>query len=301
MNDELVNVQLHGVLAEQVGRDTWNIAVSSVGEALRAIESQSKKLFKNLIKNDKENVKYRVLINKKDFLYDEEKDINTKEGINSSELIRNYKNLDSIDIVPVVEGADFKDIFAIVTGVVLIALGVFTFGSTSFLGASLIMGGVGLVAAGIANLLTPMPEFGDFREIEGGGRRSYLFSGPENTVREGGPVFIGYGRLLVGSQVIQSSVQTFDVKSGNTKNQSNLTDKPYWGREIYGLDYRDRIKNAEGTVQEMMKQRVEAWNNASFESDECGPDNQIVKNPNTILTSNGDDFEVDQTIEKDAE
>ena len=65
MNDKLVNVQLHGVLAEQVGRDTWNIAVSSVGEALRAIESQSKKLFKNLIKNDKENVKYRVLINKK--------------------------------------------------------------------------------------------------------------------------------------------------------------------------------------------------------------------------------------------
>ena len=96
-------------------------------------------------------------------------------------------------------------------------------------------------------------------------------------------------------------MQTFDVKSGNTKNQSNLTDKPYWGREIYGLDYRDRIKNAEGTVQEMMKQRVEDWNNASFESDECGPDNQIVKNPNTILTSNGDDFEVDQTIEKDAE
>ena len=176
----------------------------------------------------------------------------------------------------------------------------FTFGSTSFLGASLIVGGVGLVAAGIANLLTPMPEFGDFREIEGGGRRSYLFSGPENTVREGGPVFIGYGRLLVGSQVIQSSVQTFDVVSGNTKNQSNLTNMPYWGREIYGLDYRDRIKNTEGTVQEMMKQRVEDWNNASFESDECGPDNQIVKNPNTILTSNGDDFEVDQTIEKDA-
>ena len=298
MNDKLVNVQLHGVLAEQVGRDTWNIAVSSVGEALRAIESQSKKLFKNLIKNDKENVKYRVLINKKDFLYDEEKDINTKEGINSSELIRNYKNLDSIDIVPVVEGADFKDIFAIVTGVVLIALGVFTFGSTSFLGASLIMGGVGLVAAGIANLLTPMPEFGDFREIEGGGRRSYLFSGPENTVREGGPVFIGYGRLLVGSQVIQSSVQTFDVVSGNTKNQSNLTDMPYWGREIYGLDYRDRIKNTEGTVQEMMKQRVEDWNNASFESDECGPEGLKIGSATTLLTSNGDDYSVNYSEDK---
>ena len=285
MNQQLVNVQLHGILAEQVGREDWNISVSSVGEALRAIESQTKKLFKNLIKNDKENVRYRVLINKKDFLYDQEKDINTREGINSSELIRDYKNLKSIDIVPIVEGADFKDIFAIVTGIVLIALGVFTFGATSFLGASLIMSGVGLMAAGIANLLTPMPEFGDFREIEGGGRRSYLFSGPENTVREGGPVFIGYGRLMVGSQVVQSSIETFDVRSGLRKNEGKLTREDYWGNERYGLEYRDRVQNSSGTVQNMMRKRVEEWNKASFESDECGSDFQIVKDPVVVITT----------------
>tara|TARA_Y100000356_G_C11255664_1_gene289950 strand:+ start:558 stop:1454 length:897 start_codon:yes stop_codon:yes gene_type:complete len=285
MNQQLVNVQLHGILAEQVGREDWNISVSSVGEALRAIESQTKKLFKNLIKNDKENVRYRVLINKKDFLYDQEKDINTREGINSSELIRDYKNLKSIDIVPIVEGADFKDIFAIVTGIVLIALGVFTFGATSFLGASLIMSGVGLMAAGIANLLTPMPEFGDFREIEGGGRRSYLFSGPENTVREGGPVFIGYGRLMVGSQVVQSSIETFDVRSGLRKNEGKLTREDYWGNERYGLEYRDRVQNSSGSVKKMMKKRVEEWNKASFESDECGSDFQIVKDPVVVITT----------------
>ena len=285
MNEQLVNVQLHGILAEQVGREDWNISVSSVGEALRAIESQTKKLFKNLIKNDKENIRYRVLINKKDFLYDQEKDINTREGINSSELIRDYKNLKSIDIVPIVEGADFKDIFAIVTGIVLIALGVFTFGATSFLGASLIMSGVGLMAAGIANLLTPMPEFGDFREIEGGGRRSYLFSGPENTVREGGPVFIGYGRLMVGSQVVQSSIETFDVRSGLRKNEGKLTREDYWGNERYGLEYRDRVQNSSGTVQNMMKKRVEEWKKASFESDECGSDFQIVKDPVVVITT----------------
>ena len=285
MNEQLVNVQLHGILAEQVGREDWNISVSSVGEALRAIESQTKKLFKNLIKNDKENVRYRVLINKKDFLYDQEKDINTREGINSSELIRDYKNLKSIDIVPIVEGADFKDIFAKVNGIVLIALGVFTFGATSFLGASLIMSGVGLMAAGIANLLTPMPEFGDFREIEGGGRRSYLFSGPENTVREGGPVFIGYGRLMVGSQVVQSSIETFDVRSGLRKNEGKLTREDYWGNERYGLEYRDRVQNSSGTVQNMMRKRVEEWNKASFESDECGSDFQIVKDPVVVITT----------------
>ena len=34
---------------------------------------------------------------------------------------------------------------------------------------------------------------------------SYLFSGPVNVLNEGGPVPIGYGRLIVGSQVIMSA------------------------------------------------------------------------------------------------
>ena len=285
MNNNLVNVQLHGVLADQVGRGTWEIAVSSVGEALRAIESQSKKLFRNLIENHKKNIKYRVLINKKDFLYDEEKDLSTREGINSSELVRNYKKIESIDIVPILEGADIKDIFAIVTGIVLIALGVFTFGATSFLGASLIMSGVGLMAAGIANLLTPMPEFDDFREIEGGGRRSYTFAGPENTVREGGPVFIGYGRLMVGSQVVQASIQTFDVKSGEKKNEGKLTRADYWGNERYGLDYRDRIQNTSATVQNMMRKRVKEWNETTFDPNECGPEFKIIKDGVMVIST----------------
>ena len=130
-----------------------------------------------------------------------------------------------------------------------------------------------------------MPEFGDFREIEGGGRRSYLFSGPENTVREGGPVFIGYGRLMVGSQVVQSSIETFDVRSGLRKNEGKLTREDYWGNERYGLEYRDRVQNSSGTVQNMMRKRVEEWNKASFESDECGSDFQIVKDPVVVITT----------------
>ena len=302
MKDKLVSIKLHGVLADQIGRDIWKLSVSSVGEALRAIDAQSKKLFSSFIQNDKDNIKYRVLINNKDFLYDESQDLNTEEGVRSSELAMNHKNLESIDIVPVIEGADFKDVFAIVTGIVLIALGVWV-GVGTFLGGSLVVGGIGLMAAGIANLLMPMPEFGDFREIEGGGRRSYLFAGPENTVREGGPVYIGYGRLLVGSQVIQSSIQTFDVASGETKNRKigDLTKYPYWGEEYYGLDYRDKVKNNAGTVQKMIAQRRKDWTSTKGKADECGPENKIIKHGTTIVTADGDDFVVDRNmpIEKD--
>ena len=89
------------------------------------------------------------------------------------------------------------------------------------------MGGIGLVAAGIANLLTPEPEFDDFREIEGGGRPSYIFSGPQNTVREGGPVFVGYGRLLIGSHVIQTSLDNFNADAEVTLNNT-------WGLQGQG-------------------------------------------------------------------
>ena len=63
--------------------------------------------------------------------------------------------------------------------------------------------GVQLASQGIANLLAEPPEYEDFRDIEVGNKRaSYLFNGASNTVNEGGPVPIGYGRLIVGSQVI---------------------------------------------------------------------------------------------------
>ena len=85
--------------------------------------------------------------------------------------------------------------------------------------------------SGISMLLTPKPEFGDFREIEGSGARaSYMFGGPENTVREGGPVFVGYGRLLVGSHVIQTSADTFDASAEVTLNDT-------WGEGKEGLMY----------------------------------------------------------------
>ena len=98
------------------------------------------------------------------------------------------------------------------------------------------MGAVGLIAAGITNLLTPMPKFGDFREIEQGGAKSCLFNGPENTIREGGPVFVGYGRLLVGSQVIQSAADTVNI-------DADVRAGPQWGNQSNTLLY--NIPNAD--------------------------------------------------------
>ena len=263
----LVNIKLHGVLSKQLGRSEWKLNVKSVGEAIRGIESNTKKLYKQLMENDKKSIKYRVVINDNDFLMEDGKDPDSLEDLANSELAIKRSTLKKIDIVPVIEGSDdIMSIFTIVLGVALIfagGVGLGLFGapawssgafaamgaggwSAAFSGA-LMLGGIGLVASGVSNLLTPMPQFGDFREIEGGGNRSYLFNGPENTVREGGPVFVGYGRLLIGSHVIQSASDTVDY-------EAEVKPKDTWGETKYGLLY--NIPNAAG----LLKTATDNWN-----------------------------------------
>jgi len=231
----LTNIKVHGILAEQLGRKEWKLSVNSVSDAIRGVEANCKKFYKTLWENDRKNIKYRVLINKKDFAIEEGKDPNTLEGLYSSELTLNNPNIKTIDIVPVVEGAgdNAMAIVTIIVGVAMIAIGagvLFPMMMSKAMSTALILGGVGLVAAGVTNLLTPMPKFGDFREIEQGGSKSYLFNGPENTIREGGPVYVAYGRLLVGSHVIQSAVDTLDI-------DAEVQPKDEWGNPTDGLKY----------------------------------------------------------------
>lgn len=204
----LVNIQLHGHLGQEIGQ-TWNLAVTSVGEAIHAINCLTGKLYKYLTKKDKEGAQYRVLINGRDFKYNEKPSIDDLESIRTSELAMISNTLKTIDVVPIVEGDG--DIGAIILGVVLVVVGIFVPGLGVF-GAALIIGGIGLIAAGIINLLSSPPQFEDFR---GGGKQSYLFNGPTNVTNEGGPVPVGYGRLLVGSQVISASYEISDRDASN--------------------------------------------------------------------------------------
>ena len=75
----------------------------------------------------------------------------------------------------------------------------------------LLIAGVGLVAAGVSNLLAETPKFADFKDpgAKKSFGQSYLFDGPEGTAGEGGPVPIGYGRLIVGGVAITA---TYEIK-----------------------------------------------------------------------------------------
>ena len=73
--------------------------------------------------------------------------------------------------------------------------------------------GASLLFAGLSDMLSKPPDLPEDRLITNPSSdpqalsQSYLFGGPVNVINEGGPVPIGYGRLVVGSQVILTSYE----------------------------------------------------------------------------------------------
>jgi predicted phage tail protein len=232
----MVKVNIHGILAEKINRKSMDLSVSSVGEAVRAIESNTKLLYKNLYELDKKNIKYRILINEKDFkIFKSEDQIRDDfDKVINSNLLTKFQNneLKSIDIIPIIEGAgNSGGLFAVILGVALAFTGI-GLAVTGVIGAvfaaGLILGGIGLAATGFLALLSSPPPFvapefnaPDVAGPKGGGGKAYLFDGPTNTAGEGGPVPIGYGRLIVGSKTVSASFNTTYVE--NTSNDQPRT------------------------------------------------------------------------------
>ena len=137
-------------------------------------------------------------------------------------------------------GGMFKGMIAIFLAVVLAILP----GTQIFAGLELSMmmpAILGLVAVGVSLMLSKPPPMvtpaaianpsADFSgSPTGGGEPSYMFGGPVNTVGEGGPIPVGYGRLIVGShQVFASYDQYYRVQSRESHirtNQKNNNGKP---------------------------------------------------------------------------
>jgi predicted phage tail protein len=70
--------------------------------------------------------------------------------------------------------------------------------------------GIGLVLGGVAQLLTPTPKIS---KDEGDPRKSFSFSGIQNTNRAGVPVPVVYGETLVGSVVISAGIDIVQVSA----------------------------------------------------------------------------------------
>ena len=128
---------------------------------------------------------------------------------------------DDIRIIPVVTGANIlRNLAFIALGAVLIGTALATggaslgFGATGFTAAAGSSGtvvaaaaagniGIGLALTGVAGLLSPTIAAPD---IDNDPRNNNSFSGVQNTSREGIPVPVAYGEVIVGSVVISAGL-----------------------------------------------------------------------------------------------
>jgi predicted phage tail protein len=151
----------------------------------------------------------------------------TRENIGLEQM--NDPGGNRITFAPVVRGSKQAGLLQTILGVVLIVVGAFTSWAG---GAALVSVGIGMVAGGVVQLLSPQPKIGKGSADSAGGQTSYVFNGPINTSAQGGCVPVAYGKCRVGSAVISAGMQAQDYSSavsnvGPGTLHGNLKKTPY--------------------------------------------------------------------------
>jgi predicted phage tail protein len=196
----LRTIRIYGRLAKFLKRRKFKAEVSNAAEAVRFLVTNFPQLERHMAEQH-----YRVSVGRYDLSLDE---------------IHDPAGSQEIKIVPVVAGAGATG--RILVGVGLIAAAFFTGGATigllglaAPLSVSTVLAGIGvsLVLGGVAQLLTPVPTLSTPSTVDTAKdpRKSYSFSGIQNTSRQGTPVPIVYGETLVGSIVISAGIDTEQV------------------------------------------------------------------------------------------
>ena len=192
----LRTIRLYGPLAKFIGKRILRADVATAAEAVRFLVANWPELEKHMADHH-----YRVTVAGEELPLDTD-----------PEQLHYPAGRGEIRIIPTVAGAGA--VGRILAGAALIALSFFIPGSILVFGTALstITAGVGvaLVLGGVAELLTPMPKT---PRDEGDPRKSFSFSGIQNTSRQGTPVPVIYGETLVGSVVISAGIDIVQVKA----------------------------------------------------------------------------------------
>lgn len=195
----LRKIRVYGRLAKFLGQRVFEADVANAAEAVRFLVVNFPQLEKHMADQH-----YRVSVGRYDLTLDE---------------LHDPAGQQEIKVVPVLAGAGATG--RIIAGVALIALafasgaGFFGAAFAKNIGLFAIAKGIGatLVLGGVAQLLTPTPKINapGTPQDNNDPRKSYSFSGIQNTSRQGTPVPIVYGETLVGSVTISAGIDTVEV------------------------------------------------------------------------------------------
>ena len=189
----LRKIKLYGRLAKFIGHRVLEADVATAAEAVRFLLANWPQLESHM--NDQH---YRVSVGKYDL---------------DREELHHPAGAAPISFVPVTAGAGAAA--RIIAGVALVAFSLLLPGVGAAIGGALmtkigLLGGA-LIIGGVAQLLTPTSTVPQGADSQDDPRKSYSFSGIQNTSRQGTPLPRVYGRVIVGSVVASAGIDTVQV------------------------------------------------------------------------------------------
>jgi predicted phage tail protein len=189
----LRKIKLYGQLAKFVGRRVLEADVATAAEAVRMLVAN----FPGIEQHMAEQY-YRVTVGTYDLALDE---------------IHDPAGQQDIKIMPVIAGAGA--VGRIIIGVLLVVAAIAIPGLGLGLAGSVVTAvglfGGSLILGGVAQLLSPVPKVPQGPDTDNDPRKTYNFSGIQQTSRQGVPVPCIYGLTLVGSVVISAGTDTVQV------------------------------------------------------------------------------------------
>lgn len=186
----MTNIKLHGILAKEFGGEL-KLNLDNINTLIDAIECNRSGFQKKINSLSQMGLNYCLVID--------------GETVMDKKSLSNKKPK-RIDFVPMICG---QGVVAAVVGIAGLIGGALATGALAT--ALTIAGGI-FLSTGLSLLLAPKPEFPDAVAAEStvsALSKSFAFANRANIASQGVSVPIGYGRLRVGSQVIQGTVKTY--------------------------------------------------------------------------------------------
>ena len=192
-------VNLHGILGQEYGK-TFKLNLSNPRHVLEAIDCNRTGFLRRVIDLYKDGLGYEIIVNRK--------------KLSQPSDVDNIRDAKTIDLVPIITGSTGLEVFLL---------------------AGLEKAFFAIVFATIQYALTPKPAVDSLEIQADAGKTSLVFSNRVNIASQGSPVPVGYGRLKVGTQVIQATIKSYPQYSDPNY---VLTD----GRDVSDLAFQTNVR-----------------------------------------------------------
>jgi len=187
----MTKVHVYGLLGKEFGEE-FDFSISAPKDVVAAIDANQEGFVKRIAELAKDGAHYTLIAD--------------DQIIGSVDDFVGKRKIKEVFFIPTIFGAGA--IGAIVVGVV--ALGA-SYYATGVLAAVLVAVAFAAISYGVTSLLAkpPSSNIPGATGTTNATSKSFLFGNRENITAQGNPVPLGYGRLRIGSAVIQHSIKNY--------------------------------------------------------------------------------------------